>query len=245
MAKHTVKQGECISSIADKYGLFWDTLWNHPENAELKRQRKDPNVLLAGDEVFIPEKEEKNESCETEQTHRFRLKGVPAKLRLRLMRPAEPAIRQAEEGSASYPPPSVVSSEDPEEPSPAAEPEPRANVRYVVEIDGRTTEGQTDSDGRLEVNIAPGAKRGRLTVEPGTENEQTIQLNLGDLDPDTEISGVKKRLANLGFQCGALDNTDTDVFRAALRDFQTRHGLQVTGEVDDQTRQKLRDVHGH
>lgn len=88
--QHKVKQGECITSISDKYGFFPDTLWNLSENAELKQKRKDPNVLFAGDEVFIPDKQEKTESCATEQKHRFRKKGVPAKMKVRLMLNDEP-----------------------------------------------------------------------------------------------------------------------------------------------------------
>lgn len=85
MAKYKVKQGDCISSIAYKHGFFPDTLWNHAENANLEQKRKDLNVLLPGDEVFVPEKEEKKESCATEQKHRFRKKGVPAKMKVRLL----------------------------------------------------------------------------------------------------------------------------------------------------------------
>jgi len=90
MAKHKVKQGECISSVADKYGLFWETLWNHAQNAELKQQRKDPNILQPSDEIFIPEKEVKEEDCATEQKHRFLKKGIPTMLCLRLLDNDEP-----------------------------------------------------------------------------------------------------------------------------------------------------------
>ena len=85
MPVHTVKQGDCMNSIADQYGFFWSTLWELPQNADLKERRKSPNVLMAGDRVFIPEKRQKEESGETAKVHTFRLKGVPVKLNLELL----------------------------------------------------------------------------------------------------------------------------------------------------------------
>jgi N-acetylmuramoyl-L-alanine amidase len=85
MPNHEVEQGDCITSISQQYGFFWDTIWNHADNAELKELRKDPNALLAGDVVVIPDKRQKEESCATEEKHKFKLKGVPAKLKIRLM----------------------------------------------------------------------------------------------------------------------------------------------------------------
>jgi len=85
-----VKQGDCICSIAFENGFFWETLWNHSRNAELKDKRKDPNVLKPGDVVHIPEKREKLESGDTEKRHCFRLKGIPAKLQLRLLKNGKP-----------------------------------------------------------------------------------------------------------------------------------------------------------
>jgi len=90
MAKHIVKQGECIESIAFEHGLFWETVWNDSQNAELKQKRKDPNVLLPGDEVFITDKREKTESCATEKRHRMRKKRVPAKVGIRFESDGEP-----------------------------------------------------------------------------------------------------------------------------------------------------------
>jgi hypothetical protein len=86
MAKdYTVGPGDCISSIAFKSGFFWETLWNHGGNAALKSKRKDPNVLLDGDVVHIPDLTGKDESCATENRHKFKLKGVPAKLKIRVL----------------------------------------------------------------------------------------------------------------------------------------------------------------
>lgn len=84
MPVHVVKQGDCMSSIAEQYGFFWETLWNHERNAQLQERRKNPNVLMAGDQVFVPEIRPKEESGETTRVHTFQLKGVPARLNFRL-----------------------------------------------------------------------------------------------------------------------------------------------------------------
>jgi hypothetical protein len=82
---HTVKSGECITSIADEFGFFWDTVWNDPSNAELVLKRGNPNTLVAGDIVVIPDKRFRQVECETGAIHRFRKKGIPAQIRLRFL----------------------------------------------------------------------------------------------------------------------------------------------------------------
>ena len=73
-----------MNTIANQYGFCWDTIWNHPKNEALLRARQDPNVLMAGDQVFIPDIRVKQRSGGTGQTHTFRMKGVPVKLCFRL-----------------------------------------------------------------------------------------------------------------------------------------------------------------
>ncbi len=84
MPVHVVKQGDSMTSIAEEYGFFWQTLWNHEENAGLRELRENPNVLMADDEVFIPDKTEKTVSANTGSLHQYRRKGIPARLQLRI-----------------------------------------------------------------------------------------------------------------------------------------------------------------
>jgi len=42
-----------MGSIAFAHGHFWKTLWELPANADLKRARKHPHILLPGDRVTI------------------------------------------------------------------------------------------------------------------------------------------------------------------------------------------------
>ena len=80
---HVVVQGEHLSSIADQYGFTdYAVLWNDANNATLKQQRVNPNVLLAGDNVYIPDKQAKDESGATTQRHIFNLKQTPLMLRI-------------------------------------------------------------------------------------------------------------------------------------------------------------------
>ena len=88
------QRGDCLSSIAAEHGFDWETVWNHPSNAQLKAARKDPNVLAVGDQVFVPEKEPPGFSGETRRRHSFVLKGTPARLRMVFQVEGEPRANE-------------------------------------------------------------------------------------------------------------------------------------------------------
>lgn len=57
MATHTVRAGENLTVIAKKYGYpDWRTIYNDPKNADFRRKRPNPNLILPGDLLFIPDK---------------------------------------------------------------------------------------------------------------------------------------------------------------------------------------------
>jgi N-acetylmuramoyl-L-alanine amidase len=207
MAKHKVKQGECILSIAENNGFFWETLWKLPENTELKQKRKDPNVLSPGDEVFIPDKQEKTENCATEQKHQFRKKGGPALIRLRLLDFGKP----------------------------------RANLKYTLDIDGQLFSGTTDKQGHIEHFIPPDAQKGALQLG---KNREPFDLNLGAMDPIDTIEGVQKRLNNLGFDCCDPNGVMNEETKYAIKEFQKKYQLTEDGQVNAETRDKLKEIHG-
>jgi N-acetylmuramoyl-L-alanine amidase len=259
---YSVESGDCMSSIAFSHGFFWETLWNHSSNSDLKSKRKDPNILVAGDVVHIPDLTIKQEDCATEKRHEFKLKGVPAKLKLKVMRPKKQKDTKKDGGGGgtggSGPGglPSIpgggsgadsgdASLEDPDYEPQKLEEEPFANAPYILEVDGVVADkGQTDGDGCVEIKIPPNAEKGILTVDKGKDDERIIPLDLGDMDPVDEVTGVRKRLSNLGYHCQPDGPEDASDLQAALGSFQQDNSLQVTGKVDDPSRNKLKDLHG-
>lgn len=204
--EYVVKDGDSIESIAFDKGYFWETLWNHPDNAELKEIRKDRNILLPGDRVTLPAKTAKQEPAQTEMRHRFVRRGVPAYCALQLFQDGEP----------------------------------RANQEYTLTVGEEVFTGVTDAEGKLKHPISPGATTGTLVIGP---DRQEFPLRFGKLDPITELSGIQKRLNNLGFPCGAPSGQLDDRTRAAIRAFQERMNLPPTGEPDSATVDRLRELH--
>jgi hypothetical protein len=212
-----------MSSIAYENGFFWKTLWNHPSNADLKSKRKNPNVLMEGDVVFIPDLTVRQEPGATEMQHKFVLKAVPEIFKMKLL---------------------------------DAYHKPRPNVPYVLVIEGNAQRGTTDANGQLQTPIPPNARTGKLTFAPahatdnkgkpisGRPQQQVMILQLGNLDPISETSGVQSRLANLGFYRGSADGNTDDALKLAICAFQRRKKLPVTGIADDATKAVLQQVHG-
>jgi N-acetylmuramoyl-L-alanine amidase len=200
---YVVKQGDCISSIAQSRGHFWETIWYDEANANLRRVRGNPNVLLPGDRLTIPPLRENQESAATEQRHRFRLLGVPAELKLRILEDGEPV----------------------------------ADTDWHLDVDGQTFTGTTDGDGQLTVSIAGDAREGKLRV-----GETIFQLELGSMDPLSEISGIQRRLNNLHFDCKVTGELDEQTLKA-LNLFREAAGLKLSDQVDDETRTALEEWH--
>ncbi len=205
--RHVVKAGESVISLSEHYGLFSETIWAAPENAELKARRPDMNTLLPGDVLVIPDKREGSQDAGTGKKHRFRRKGIPAHFQLQLYDFGEP----------------------------------RANQDYTLVVDDvHTIEGTTDEQGVLNTPLPAGARAGLLTIG---EDAYEVELAFGELDPGDEISGSQQRLCNLGYDCGAADGKLGERTQAALRSFQKAQGLELSGQLDTATRDRLAELH--
>jgi hypothetical protein len=79
---NAAQEGDSVENIAYEEGFFWKTVWEHPQNADLRTTRKGPHQLVPGDEVYVPELREKDVPAATGRRHTFRRHGVPSTLRL-------------------------------------------------------------------------------------------------------------------------------------------------------------------
>jgi len=81
--QYSVKQGDYLTKIAKENGFVdYHTIWDHPNNQQLKQKRKNPNVLAPGDELFIPDKAGKEESAATDRRHKYKVKTEKNMLRI-------------------------------------------------------------------------------------------------------------------------------------------------------------------
>ena len=202
-----IKSGDCVDQIAEKYGFLPETVWDHPKNSKLKGLRKDRNILLPGDELFVPEKEIKSIPVPSGAKHPFIHKAVLAKFKLQLKKNGEP----------------------------------RAGLAYTLHIDTATFSGKTDGSGWIEHVIAPGAKEGKVIL---TDTNETYELKLGHLDPPDSIAGVQQRLQNLGFYGGKIDGKEGNLTRSGIQFFQKNKELAISGKIDDELTNMLKDDHG-
>jgi Putative peptidoglycan binding domain len=84
--QHVVKKGECLASIAHRYG-FRDhmVIYDHADNAAFKSKRPSPHLIHPGDILVIPDKEVMTVTCKTGQVHSFQVRVKKKDLKIRLV----------------------------------------------------------------------------------------------------------------------------------------------------------------
>jgi hypothetical protein len=82
---HKVRDGETLASISHIFGFGdLETIWQHPENDKLRQLRKNPQVLLAGDVLFIPDKQTKALPLPANARHTLSVRRLKLSVRVAL-----------------------------------------------------------------------------------------------------------------------------------------------------------------
>jgi hypothetical protein len=212
---HTVSQGEHVASIALPLGFTdYRIIWDHPNNADLKSKRENPNVLFPGDLLYIPDRELGQYSRSTDQKHQFVLKRKPLKLRITL-------AAQYEKPIANTACVLVVDSN---------------SYNLTSDWQGKI-EQAIPYTAQSAVLLIPESKE----IPSKT---LSIPMEIGYLDPVEKISGQQARLTNLGYFSGDINGQASEDLESAVEEFQCDNHLAVDGICGPQTQAKLKQVHG-
>jgi hypothetical protein len=218
--KHKVKRGECISSIAEMYGLVPNLIWNDPANEALKELRKNPSILEEGDIVVIPARKTRQVEVEVGKKHRFRRKGASEKIRLQLSYFGEPranlkykfevdgdiseGVTDKEGWLEEYVPPSAM--------------------MCKIIIEGEDKEDEEEYELMLG-RISP------IDTDAGVEERL---MNLGFFSNYLDEEGRNYD----------PEKSKEEIFILALNSFQQQYELPITETADEATREKLLEIYG-
>ncbi len=216
MATHRFGEGEWIGSIAARHDVpAWQILWRDAGNASL-RKRRDPNLLLEGDEIAIPPAGAAKEVAETSLRIRVAT-GKKNKLawydkdrfRVRVVR-----VKEYIDLFGAIPFSLTVGDQ---------------------EVSGEiTAEGQT-----LEVVLERTVTSGTLDL-----GGHSITLHIGGLGPLDSVAGIQGRVTNLGWDAGPVDNVDGPRTKRGVKLFQAHSGIKVDGIVGGVTRRTAKKNYG-
>ena len=240
-ADHVAAEGECCSSLAAKNNLAdYRRIHDAPDNAALKGSRPNPNQLVAGDKLKIPDRDPKKFPAETGTTQKFVLAKSATHLRVQLADASDKAIlaktwtltvgsqKKSGTGFIDLPidpqetaatlqldlakPASAPAPAPPAPPAPAVPPYPPPLVEaaFTDTLDAAFVGGDADS-GKIEWTLA-----------------------IGSLPSFNNVAGVQERLRNLGFVCkGAPGDAADPQTQAAVKAFQKAAKLAETGAAKD------------
>ncbi|MEE9386656.1 MAG: peptidoglycan-binding domain-containing protein [Nannocystaceae bacterium] len=224
-----------MARVVRQYGIRnWRRVFRLEENRGLREQGRQPHLLQPGDNVFVPDRVSKRESCDVNRAHEFVVDEPPHDLIVELQGvPASQVggLYKLEAGTDTFN--GIL----------RADGRIQQAIRYDVEEAKLTIE--PNRSGQVFDGVkGRSAKRGG----PGQSSPQIVAIQLvlkvGFLSPAAETRGVQERLANLGYYGGELDGDAGGATKAAIADFRQGTGLPQGEEIDEGLIATLRERHG-
>lgn len=215
---YKVEQGDYMSKIAQKFGFSdYKEIWDHADNAELKKKRKNPNVLHPGDTVIIPDREEKKVSASTGKRHKFQVKRSELKLRLVLEDIYEKPIANA-----------------------------NCELNLDGETFQLTTDGKGKIEKEIPATAEGGFLIIKTQETALNETVLPIKIgHLDPVEEESGQKGRLNNLGYFAGPFEGNDEAaNQQLFLSAIEEFQCDHGLTVDGNCGPRTQAKLKEVHG-
>ncbi|WP_396586683.1 LysM peptidoglycan-binding domain-containing protein [Bermanella sp. R86510] len=213
---HTVKQGECLISIAQDYGLSdWRSIYDAPENEAFRELRKNPNMICPGDVVHIP--------------------GIKASANKLKLNKKNTFVVKKSKGYFSI---CLTDSQF----NPLADiPYTLKIFKSESDIDKEPLSvfenEKTDADGYVEQKLPTGAKFAYLEYAPYPSRPSLIlkkRLHISELDDPRTETGMRSRLNHFGFFSGEgqlKDNDEKELFASQLEAFKKKYDLSDDDSV--------------
>jgi N-acetylmuramoyl-L-alanine amidase len=174
---HVVEPGDRLSRIAFIHGhASVAAIWDAPENQALRARRKNPEILMPGDRVFLPPTTAEAHAAPEQSETRLEHVEIPSELRVKLVFDGEPIVPRGKVW--------VRIDTDPYSPK----------APYESEV--------TLAGGAARFHVDPRVTEVTLISE---DPAFSLRLLVGHLQPVDEPTGVglEQRLSNLGFHCPA------------------------------------------
>ncbi len=216
--KHKVVQGETLSSIATRFKFSTiDTIYNHSNNSEFKALRPNPDIIHAGDELFIPETVPAKLKVELNKKVTFIIKKPKEILSLRINLEEDKDLQAANKDATL-----IVD-----------------DVEHSSKVDASGLVQWKLPKTSTRMGIV------KLFLEPDqSEPTHAFEVKLGELNPISENTGIQARLNGLGFHCGKVDNKLKIKSNEAIRKFQQVNNLAIDGMAGPNTQQTLEKQYG-
>ena len=213
---YVVRQGECLASIAESHGFpDYGGIYNHPNNADFRRSRLNPNIVYPGDTLYIPDLETQVYDRPTDRKHCFLVKKAKVQLRVVVL-----DLNGDPCAGASY----LLQLNE-------------GDISGVTGADGMIQCNIPPDLNQATLHLTFHGKTGQAI------NRDWL-LRLGNLDPIEMISGVQARLNNLGYRSGEVDGVSGPKTQSAVRQFQEDEGLTIDGVAGMETCATLKSMYG-
>jgi len=170
--KYTVKSGDRMSKIAFEHGFKDYHALYEAQSAAFKKKRPNPEILLEGDEVTLPEKIDDKHAADDKKTQKYIQDTTLPELRIHIKAFGKPLA------SKDF---TVLIESDP----------------YTKAKPYKGT-GTTDAKGIAKFNVDP---RVTTVVLSFKDPPLECKLLVGSLHPVDEPGGVEQRLGDLGYFC--------------------------------------------